>query len=316
MSTDPLAPQASLKESPEHMLQDHEVAYERLLSAPGVVFLLGAIDTGKTTFGIELLKRARAVGIEAGLVDADVGQSTVGPPTTVGLKLAAGLDDIGPDAVRAADALAFVGSITPRGHLLSLVTATVKLVLRARAEGCRLVIVDTTGFLSGIGAQRLKFAKMELVKPDHVVAFTRGGELDPILGIVRRFTPAEMIQISVSPDVLPRTVDERAAFREQRFAGYFATGTSRWRVKPTVFMPTLPPEFDLALLDGLVVGMEDGKGDCRGIGVLEFDTSEEVLRMVSPIAEGVRGLRLGSIRIDVGGRSRGPVDLRELFHTE
>ena len=81
-------------------------------------------------------------------------------------------------------------------------------------------------------------------------------------------------------------------------------------------MPTLPPEFDLALLDGLVGGMEDGQGSCPGIGVLEFDTDEEILRMVSPVAEGVRGLRLGSIRIDTQGRSRGPVDLRELFHTE
>jgi hypothetical protein len=105
-------------------------------------------------------------------------------------------------------------------------------------------------------------------------------------------------------------------FREQQFAAYFAAGTSRWRVRPTVFMPTLPPDFDPAVLDGLVVGMEDGKGTCAGIGVLEYDGSEDILRMVSPVTEGVRGLRLGSIRIDIEGRSKGPVDLRELFRTE
>jgi polynucleotide 5'-kinase involved in rRNA processing len=81
-------------------------------------------------------------------------------------------------------------------------------------------------------------------------------------------------------------------------------------------MPTLPPEFDLALLDGLVVGMEDGKGSCVGIGILEFEAPTEILRMVSPVSEGVRGLRLGSFRIDVQGRSKGPVDLRQLFSTE
>jgi hypothetical protein len=38
--------------------------------------------------------------------------------------------------------------------------------------------------------------------------------------------------------------------------------------------------------------------------------------MVSPVTEGVRGLRLGSIRMDITGRSKGPVDLRQLFGTE
>jgi polynucleotide 5'-hydroxyl-kinase GRC3/NOL9 len=295
---------------------EHEAAYERLLSNPGIVFLLGGIDTGKTTFGLELAARATAAGIPAGIVDADIGQSTVGPPTTVGLKLCRGMSAVAPDTVRAADALSFVGSITPRGHLLGLVTGTAKLVAKARAEGCRLIVVDTTGFLSGVNAQTLKYFKMDLVAPDAVVAFAVGGELEPIVGIARRFTPAEVLELNVLPEVAPRTVDERAAFRERQFAAYFASGASRWRVRPTVFMPTLPPGFDLALLDGLVVGMEDGKGSCAGIGVLEFEPDEEILRMVSPVAEGVRGLRLGSIRIDTDGRSRGPVDLRELFSTE
>jgi hypothetical protein len=113
-----------------------------------------------------------------------------------------------------------------------------------------------------------------------------------------------------------RSVEERMLFRERQFAAYFDTGSSRWRVKPTVFMPTLPPDFDLALLDGLVVGMEDGKGTCVGIGVLEHDSAEDILRMVSPVTEGVRGLRLGSIRMELSGRSKGPVDLRHLFGTE
>ena len=38
--------------------------------------------------------------------------------------------------------------------------------------------------------------------------------------------------------------------------------------------------------------------------------------MISPVTEGVKGLRLGSVRVDTSGRSRGPVDLRHLFGTE
>jgi polynucleotide 5'-hydroxyl-kinase GRC3/NOL9 len=292
-----------------------EEVLERVLSAPGVVFLLGGIDTGKTTFGIELAKRATAAGIDTALVDADIGQSLVGPPTTIGLKRN-GFGDFSLGALRHADSLSFVGSIAPRGHMLPLVTGTAKLTQRAKAAGAKLIVVDTTGFVGGLSGQGLKYYKMDVLAPDFVIGFERGGELEPIIGIAERFTPAEVIEIEVPGEVVDRSVDERMTFREEQFATYFADGASRWRVKPTVFMPTLPPEFDLALLDALVVGMEDGEGTCVGIGVLEYDAVEDLLRMVSPVTQGVRGLRLGSIRIDVQGRSRGPVDLKQLFQTE
>jgi polynucleotide 5'-hydroxyl-kinase GRC3/NOL9 len=291
-------------------------AYERLLANPGVVFLLGGIDTGKTTFGIELARRATEAGIPAAIVDADIVQSTVGPPTTVGLKICRAPEDFSRESLRVADGLGFVGSTVPKGHLLPLVTNAAKLVARARAAGAGLVVVDTSSLVSGIYGQSLKFFKMDLIGPDYTVAFERGGELEPLVGIAQRFVPGEVVEIEVSPDARIRPVDERIAFREEQFAAYFAAGTSRWRVKPTVFMPTLPPDFDLALLDGLVVGMEDGQGSCVGIGVLEHDPNEDLLRMVSPVTEGVRGLRLGSVRIDISGQSRGPVDLRQLFGSE
>src|SRR5918992_480645 len=298
------------------MKYELEQAYERLLSSGGVVFLLGDIDTGKTTFGIELAHRAVDGGMPTAIVDGDIVQSTVGPPTTVGLKLISNNVETTRESLRVADSLAFVGSLVPKGHLLPLVTGTAKLVARAREMGCRLIVVDTSSLVSGIYGQTLKHFKMDLVAPQFVVAFERGGELEPVVGIAQRFTPAEVIELDVSPSIAMRTVDERMTFREEQFAAYFATGSSRWRVKPTVFMPTLPPEFDLALLDGMVVGMEDGAGKCAGIGLLEYDASEDILRMVSPVTRGVRGLRLGSVKIGIDGRSRGPVDFRNLFRTE
>jgi polynucleotide 5'-kinase involved in rRNA processing len=293
-----------------------ERALERLLDNPGVVMLLGGIDTGKTTFGRELASRAVAAHIPTAIVDADIVQSTVGPPTTVGLKLLTASSDLSAESLRSPDGLGFVGSLVPKGHLLPLITSTAKLVNRARRAGSKLIIIDTTSLVSGIYGQTLKFFKLELIEPDFVIAFERGGELEPIVGLAQRFTPAEVMELDVSSEAVVRSVEERMMFRETQFASYFEAGVSRWRVKPTVFMPTLPPEFDLALLDALVVGMEDGKGSCVGIGVLEHEASEDILRMVSPVAQGVRGLRLGSIRMEVSGRSRGPVDLRHLFGTE
>lgn len=298
----------------------HEQALERLLEDPGVVFLLGGIDSGKTTFGIELAKRAASAGVPTAIVDADIVLSTVGPPTTVGLRFVDADTDLSREGLRKADSLGFVGSIVPKGHLLPLTTLTAKLVSKARSQGAKLIVIDSTSLISGIYGQTLKYFKMDLVSPDMVVGFERGGELDPITGIASRFTSAEVLELQVDPEIVARSAEERVTFREQQFAAYFAdhggASVPRWRIRPTVFMPTLPPEFDLALLDGLVVGAEDGAGNCSGIGVLEYDQGEDILRMASPVREGVRGLRLGSLRIDIDGRSRGPVDLRHLFGTD
>ena len=147
-------------------------------------------------------------------------------------------------------------------------------------------------------------------------AFERGGEMEPLIGIAQRFTSAEVMEIDSTGHMATLSVEERMTAREARFATYFGESASRWRVKPTVFLPTVPPEFDLGLLEGLVVGMEDGKGTCVGIGLLEYDKEEGILRMVSPITEGVRGLRLGSVKISRDGRSRGTVSLPELFGSE
>ena len=298
------------------MKSDLDRTIDRLIENPGVVFLMGALDTGKTSFGQILAQRAVAAGVRTAIVDADVVQSTIGPPTTTGMRVCDASTDFSTEGLRVADGLGFVGSLVPKGHLLPLIVSSMKLVNEARAKGCQLIVVDSSSLVSGIYGQTLKYFKLDLISPDFVVAFERGGELEPLVGLAQRFTRAEVIELEVPAEVRSRSVDERMQSREEAFAAYFAHGSSRWRVKPTVFMPTLPPEFDLALLDELVVGMEDGEGHCVGIGVLEYDSGEDILRMISPVSEGVRGLRLGSIRMDISGRSKGPVDLRQLFGTE
>lgn len=291
----------------------HTEFVDRLLERRGTVALLGGIDTGKTTFGLSLADAARARGVPTAYVDADVGQSTVGPPTCVGLKYCNRMDTVGREAVGVADELAFVGSTSPQGHLVALIAGTGRLVQHAREAGCELIIVDTSGFIAGIQAELLKYYKIELIRPDVIVGFQRGWELEPIAGIVRRFSPAEVTILKAESTVEERSVEDRLAYREERLREYFQPPVSRWRVKTSVFMPTIPPETGLARLDGLVVGLEDGKGNCLGIGLLEYDASEDVLRMVSPIAEGARGLMLGSVRITPEGKTIGHVTLAELF---
>lgn len=293
-----------------------EEAYDRLLSSGGTVVLLGSMGTGKTAFALELLKRAAHTETPCAFVDGDIDISTVGPPTTVGLKMLAAGEEVSEESVRNADSLGFVGALNPRQHLLPLVMGVARVINRAREAGARLIVVDTTGFIAGVYGQWLNFHVLDAAHPDFMVAFERGGEMEPLTGIAQRFTSAEVLELDATSYMTTLSVEDRMTARERRFASYFGESASKWRVKPTVFMPTVPPEFDLDLLDGLVVGMEDGRGACVGIGLLEYDGTEKILRMVSPITEGVRGLRLGSVKISRDGRSRGTVSLPQLFGTE
>lgn len=285
----------------------------RLVESSHTIMLLGGIDSGKTSFGLNLAEAARAKGISVAYVDSDIDQSTVGPPTCAGLKFCDTIDKVDASTVAMADELGFVGSYSPEGNLLDLVSATVRLVGHAREAGCRLVIVDTSTLISGTEAELVKFSKLDLIRPDHVVGFQRGEELAPILGVLSRFFSVEVTALRVDGEIAERSAEDRLAAREKALASYFTPPLSRWRVKRSVFMPTLAPDTDGRRLDGLVVGLEDGRGRCRGIGLLEYQQEGEVLRMVSSIDTGARGLRLGSVRLTVGGKTIGRFLAEEIF---
>jgi polynucleotide 5'-hydroxyl-kinase GRC3/NOL9 len=213
------------------------------------------------------------------------------------------------------DALWFVGSTSPEGHLLQVVTAVESLYRMAREAGTDLVVVDSSGLVSGVHGQVLKYHKVELLRPDLVVGLQRGEELLPLLGVIQRFFATEVVPLGVHPGVVPTTVEQRAENRELAMARYFSSELHRFRVKPTVFMPALPPLFDLAQLDHLLVGLSDGAGGYLGLGYLEHVAEEGVLRLITPVAAGPKALRLGSVRLEEGYRAK-RVDLRNLFGSE
>ncbi|HYZ10546.1 MAG TPA: Clp1/GlmU family protein [Actinomycetota bacterium] len=296
-------------------MDPYDEVVARDVARRGVTMLVGGLDTGKSSLARRIAEAGVDGGITVGLLDADVGQSTIGPPTTVGLRLCRSRADLEPDALARADHLAFVGSTSPQGHLLPLVAGARLLLDRARAAGADLVVVDTTGLVSGVYGQILKFNKVGVLQPDLVIGLARGQELEPVLGVLRRFYPADVVSLDVHAEVVPTSVERRAQTREDSMRRYFAEPLQRWRVRPTVFMPALPALFDLASLDHIVVGLSDGKGQCIGLGYLEHVADEGALRLISPVAEAPKALILGSVRLEDGFRAR-RVDLRNLFGSD
>lgn len=298
-------------------MDQHQPLIERVASTASVVMLLGGLDSGKTTLGRAISAVALDSGRTVGYLDADLGQKVTGPPTTVTVKLfrPGDVEVLSKPDFGEPDAMSFVGSTTPQGQLLPLVVGAARMQAHAFGAGADLVVVDTTGVVSGVYGQILKYHKVELLQPDVVIGLQRGEELDPLLGIIRRFFSTEVLALPVPAEARAMSVEERSARREAAFRSYFAEPLQRWRVKPTVFMPTLPALFEQDQLDRIVVGLSGGDGDCLGLGYLERSEDEGVLRLISPVAEAPTALKLGSMRLEEGFRIR-RVDLRNLFGSD
>ena len=296
-------------------MNEHDRLVSRAARDAHTVLFIGGLESGKSTLARATGAFALRLGRTVAYLDADVAQKTVGPPATVGMKHIRDADDLTFDRMADADALGFVGSTSPQDHLLPLVGAVARLSTRARDEGADLVLVDTSGEVSGIWGQLVKYYEVDMLEPDLVVGLQRGEELEPVLGVIQRFFGIDVEPLTVHANVETSSVEKRMEQRERSMARYFGGALQRFRVKPTVFMPTLPPLFDLAQLDRLLVGLSDGQGGFTGLGYLEYVRDDQGLRLISPVAEAPKALRLGSVRLEDNFRAK-RVDLRNLFGTE
>jgi polynucleotide 5'-hydroxyl-kinase GRC3/NOL9 len=167
----------------------------------------------------DLANAFHAAGARVALVDADIGQSEIGPPTTVGLGEVTGpLGRLGDAALLA---LRFVGATSPARDQVATVVGTRRLVDRALALGFERVIVDTGGLVRGELGQRLKQAKIDALDPDVVIALQRDGECEAILA---PYAVARRPGVIRAPAMAPprrRSQDDRRRHRERALAAHF-----------------------------------------------------------------------------------------------
>jgi polynucleotide 5'-hydroxyl-kinase GRC3/NOL9 len=281
---------------------------ERVIGERGVVMLIGAANTGKTTMARLLLRDALDHGRSVAYVDADVAASTVGAPACVGLRWVRSPSDL--EDLSRPDGMRFVGSTQPQGVVLSHVVATATLIEEAR-RGADFIVLDTSSAVSGVVGQTLTYHVTELCHPTLIIAMQRGEELEPGIGMLRRFLGARIAKSEPPPDLqVVGPLDQRARLIES-FRNAFEPDLQRWRVHSSVFAPTLPEAFDLSRLEGMLVGVQNEAGACLGLGALEHDNG--VVRVATRHGDQMRGLRLGSMRINLDTFETSRVRLRQLI---
>ncbi|MCD6168595.1 MAG: hypothetical protein J7J33_04745, partial [Caldisericia bacterium] len=180
----------------------------------GRLFVIGASDSGKTTFLLFILNFLIKKGKRVGMLDLDIGQSSIGPPTTVGFGIAnkevETLTEIKPEK------LYFVGSVSPKGHLLQILIGAEKLIREVEKHRVDHLLVDTTGLVDGPVAEILKEAKIEIINPDFIILFEEKGERENLIKPFI-FSEKRIIRVKPSPYVSQRDREERIKYREERF---------------------------------------------------------------------------------------------------
>jgi len=186
----------------------------RRITDRSVVLFFGAVDVGKTT-----LIRGLHEQVGGEVIDADLGQSEIGPPAVVSL----GTYRNGPRAGY------FVGDISPRGNFLQVLTG-IRNMLSIATRPC---LIDTDGYIGEGAALAFKSEMVNIVQPDLLVLIHRERELDYFK--LYHHKGIEVIDLPVDHKG-SKSREERIRAREEAFRQYFAGAELRsWRLEDVKF---------------------------------------------------------------------------------
>ena len=201
--------------------QDWRKLASRIVKPQQIVLVIGATDAGKSTFCRFLVDSALAQGLKIAFVDADVGQSQIGPPTTIGMKsFTPEMAPVQFDGT--ADQLYFVGDVSPRPRYLETLTGVRLMVDSARKTDTDFIVVDTTGYIHDPQAAALKQHKIELIRPNHLIGIGHSTELEQITTYYNQQEWINIHYLLSHRSARSKSSNARSRYRKARFDAYFS----------------------------------------------------------------------------------------------
>jgi predicted RNase H-like nuclease len=262
----------------------------------GICLVLGSSDTGKTTLVSALAKSAASCRPVA-IVDADIGQSHIGPPATVGWTV---IDNPQADfSALPLKGISFVGDVSPIGHLLQL-TAAISQCVRQAAGAADLIIIDTPGLVLGPAARALWWTVHRTLQPTLVLAVQRGDELAHVLAGLR-YLESRLELIKPPADMLLKSPQHRRRYRRDRFARYFRDACLH-----EISLSKVAVQGDRSLGRtnrlGRLVALRDAEARDMAVGLIEKWKETRDIAVIRAPKTNVRQIRcvvIGDVSIDI-----------------
>ncbi len=279
------------------------------------IMVTGESDTGKSTFVTLIANALLAAHAQVFVVDGDIGQSSIGPPTTIGLG-AATRPLLRLTGFKLLDAY-FAGDTSPAYCLEEVIQGTGILSRRASDPGGP-VVVDTCGLATGPLGQHLTAKTVDAVGPDMVVVLERDQDLDYLERTGHRIVRVPGLVTA------RKNLEARRAFRlsqylacleQSRVVPYNIASTSfegyrarRWRDRPKDTMSIMESEHleatDLVRMERTIVGLHKGPRYVD-LGIIEsVEPKDDLVRILTPAKEDVDTVIVGNLRLVPGGETR------------
>jgi len=202
-------------------------AVNRILDSkkPISVIVLGNVDSGKTTFCTFLANKAFLKGYKTAVIDNDLGQSDIGPPTTIGLGfLERPVSSLSEVPLHNAF---FAGSTSPNGLIDRVIVGSRILLDKALQQGAEVIIVNTSGWILGKGARSLKLSLLLSLNPRIIVAIQRESELEHLLKPFQGLLSVEIVRVPTPRIIRARNREERRFIREALYKKYLIGAKTR-----------------------------------------------------------------------------------------
>ena len=271
----------------------------------GIAILLGASDTGKSTLAKFLISHLCQRGLKVGLIDADIGQSFLGPPATIGLSVFKSHPDW--KVILSPPEIFFVGSTTPEDHFPIHLKGVKRMVDKAPSYNPDVILVDTTSFVLGEAGKELKRRKIDLISPRIILALQKHDEIKPILEQYKEDSLYKIYRLPLSEQVRSKSLEERRIYRTNKFQDYFRYSSIQELSIEEVQIEGKVLDSSGALLplgwvlrtNGLLIGLKDANDDTLALGVIRsYSEWKKVIRIATPLGEiqGVKTIQLSSIR--------------------
>jgi len=264
-----------------------------------VIYVIGRSDSGKTTF-CKYLIESFLKDFSVAYIDCDPGQSTIGPPTTIGMAFYRNRYNI-----EDKEFLMFAGSTSPARHLLQNLTGIRVLLDKAWEMNPGKVVIDSSGFVVGDAAFEFQYNVIQTVRPDHLVIFQDEDELE---GIARNFCKRAFPMIKrfkVPPSVKPRSMVERQLYREEKFRNYFKVVKEYSINLREIGIHGTVVSVNKVTLKNRLISLNDDEGLVLSLGiVIDYEKDSGTLSFFSPTLEinRVTSIQIGDIFLDPSGK--------------
>ena len=266
-----------------------------------IVYVVGASDSGKSTLCHFLYEKMRA-NFSCAYIDCDPGQSSLGPPTTLALKMSRPIKGYpGDEPVF----LRFIGAVSPVGHLLQTLTGIKRLTDKAIAHRAVRIIIDSSGFVLGKQAMEFQFQVIDCLGPHYLVALQQEKELEPLLANFRRNYRVRIRRFPVADAVVARTPEQRREYRQEKFRRYFSNAKQHEIFYRYLGLHGMVPDLrDENAYTNLLIALCDADNFVLSLGIVQdVNTAESRMKFIAPDYDEykVRSIQFGSIYLNPDG---------------